>query len=442
MNLSPEMLTILMFGSLLVFLLLGHHIAFVLGGIAVIFGLIGWGPGLFGMFMNRIYDVMNNYVLIAVPLFILMGNILGNSGVAEGLFEAVRYLFGPVRGGLAVGVIVVATLFAACTGIIGASVITMGLMALPVLLKNGYDKKLSAGCIAAGGALGILIPPSIMLVVMASQTGLSVGKLYAGAILPGLILSGFYIIWIIAKCYMDPKAGPALSPEIRAAISSKKLALLVLKSLVPPMILILGVLGSMFTGIATPTEAAGVGSILAFLLTVAYGKFSWSSFSSILNSTAKATSMVLIILVGATCFTVVFLGIGGGDVVSKSLLNLGFGKWTIFIIMMLISFILGCFIDWIGIVMITFPIFIPIAIKIGFDPFWFVVMNAVLLQTSFLTPPFGNALFYLRGIAPEEVKTSDIWWGAIPFIGFQALGVIIVMIFPGLITWLPSILVK
>ena len=441
-ELSPEILTFLMFASLLVFLLLGHPVAFVLGGLSIIFGIIGWGPEIFSIFMSRIVGITDNYVLVAVPLFILMGNILGNSGVAEGLFDSVRHLFGPVRGGLAVGVIVVSTLLAACTGIIGASVVTMGLMALPVMLKYKYDKKLSCGCIAAGGSLGILIPPSIMLVVMGAQTGMSVGKLYAGAILPGLTLSALYIIWILVICYLHPQDGPSVTAEERAAISSKQLTIMLLKSLVPPMILILGVLGSMFAGIATPTEAAGVGSLLAFLMSVIYGKFTWRNLYQAVISTAKATSMVIIILIGATCFTGVFLGLGGGEVTTKFILGLGLGKWGVFFIMMLISFIVGCFIDWIGIVMLTFPIFIPIATKIGFDPFWFVVATAVLLQSSFLTPPFGNALFYLKAIAPEEVKTSDIWWGAIPYIGLQAFGLIIVLLFPEFITWLPTVLVK
>jgi len=441
-NLSPEVLCLLMFVGLIVGLLLGHPLAFVLGGLAVIFGFIGWGPECFGMFMNRIYGVMDSYILIAVPLFIFMAQILDQSGVSESLFDAMRYLFGPIKGGIAIAVIVVSTLFGACTGIIGASVVTMGLLGMPVMLKYGYDKKISSGCICAGGSLGILIPPSIMLIVMANQASLSVGKLFAGAIIPGLILSSLYIAYILIKCYVKPQTAPALSAEERASISVKQLTLMVLKSLVPPMILILGVLGSIFAGVATPTEASGVGAFLAFLLTLSYGRFTWTGLYSAVIQTAKTTSMVIIILAGATCFTGVFLGIGGGDVIGEYILGLGLGRWSIFIIMMLVCFILGMFIDWIGIVLITFPIFLPIVVELGFDKLWFVVAVAVMLQDSFLTPPFGYALFYLKGVAPIGVSIGDIYWGAIPFWILMEVGLIIVVIFPETITWLPSVLVK
>ena len=442
LDVSPEMLTLLMFGGLLFGLFLGHPLAFVLGGLAVVFGYIGWGPGAFGMFMNRTWDVMDNYILIAIPLFILMAQILDQSGVAEKLFEAMRYVFGPVRGGIAIAVVVVSTLFGACTGIIGASVVTMGLLSLPVMLKYGYDKRMSCGCICAGGALGILIPPSIMLIVMGNSANVSVGKLFAGAVIPGLILSALYIVYIVFKCYVHPEAGPPLSPEERAAVSRAQIAGMVMKSLVPPMILILGVLGSIFTGVATPTEASGVGALLAFLMTVVYGRFTLKGLHSAVMQTARTTSMVLIILVGATCFTGVFLGVGGGDVVQEFIVSIGLGKWGTFIVMMIICFILGMFIDWIGIVMITFPLFLPIADQLGFDRVWFVVTVAVMLQDSFLTPPFGYALFYLKGVAPPEVTTADIYWGAFPFWRLMELGLIIVVIWPQSITWLPSILVK
>jgi len=442
LEVSPEMLTILMFAGLFVGLFLGHPLAFVLGGLAVIFGLIGWGPACYGMFMNRIYALMDNYVLIAVPLFIFMAQILDQSGVAANLFDSMRYLFGPIKGGIAIAVVVVSTLFGACTGIIGASVVTMGVLGLPIMLKYGYDKRLSSGCICAGGALGILIPPSIMLIVMGNQASLSVGKLFAGAIVPGLILSSLYISYILLKCYINPQAGPPLTPEERAAVSSKDVALMVLKSLVPPMILILGVLGSIFTGIATPTEASGVGAFLAFVLTLAYGRFTWKGLYLAVMQASRTTSMVLVIVVGATCFTGVFLGFGGGDVVENFILGIGFGKWGTFVIMMAICFILGMFLDWLGIIMITFPLFLPIAAQLGFDKLWFVVTIAVMLQDSFLTPPFGYALFYLKGVAPKEVSTTDIYWGAFPFWRLMEVGLLIVVIFPETITWLPSILVK
>ncbi|UCD71764.1 MAG: TRAP transporter large permease subunit [Syntrophobacterales bacterium] len=439
---SAEFITIGMFIGLLIGLFLGHPLAFVLGGLAVIFGYIGWGPLCFYMFLNQTWGIMDNYILVCIPLFIFMAQLLDQSGVAEDLFDTMRHLFGPLRGGIAIAVVVVSTLFGACTGIIGASVVTMGLLAMPVMLKYGYDKKLASGSVCAGGTLGILIPPSIMLVVMADQAALSVGKLFAGAIIPGLILSGLYISYILVKCWWKPEHGPALSIEERKAVSGKKLTIMTMKSLVPPMVLILGVLGSIFAGIATPTEAAGVGAALAFAMTLAYGKFTWSGLYASMVNTAKTTSMVIIILVGAACFAGVFMGSGGGDVVRNFILGIGLGKWGTFIIMMIILFLLGMFIDWIGIIMITFPVFLPIAQELGFDKLWFVVTIAVMLQDSFLTPPFGYALFYLKGVAPPDVKTTDIFWGAFPFWRLMEVGLIIVVLFPKTITWLASVLVK
>jgi tripartite ATP-independent transporter DctM subunit len=358
------------------------------------------------------------------------------------LFNTMLYLFGPIRGGLAVAVVVVSTLFGACTGIIGASVVTMGLLGMPVMLKYNYNKRLASGAICAGGSLGILIPPSIMLVVMADQGALSVGKLFAGAVIPGLILSGLYIGYILIRCWIKPQDGPALSLEERQAVSKTQLTKMIIKTMIPPMILILGVLGSIFAGIATPTEAAGVGAVLAFAMTVAYGRFTLSGLKTAVVNTAKTTSMVIIILVGAACFSSIFMGSGGGEVVKNFIFGIGFGKWGTFVVMMIILFFLGMFIDWIGIIMITFPIFLPIARELGFDKVWFVVTMAVMLQDSFLTPPFGYALFYLRGVAPPEVTTGDIYWGAFPFWRLMELGLIIVVVWPATITWLANLLVR
>lgn len=439
---SAEFVTIGMFVGLLIGLFMGHPLAFVLGGLAVIFGYLGWGPSSFYMFINQTWGIMDNYILVCIPLFILMAQLLDQSGVAEDLFDTMRYLFGPIRGGMAIAVVVVSTLFGACTGIIGASVVTMGLLGMPIMLKYGYNKRLASGAICAGGTLGILIPPSIMLVVMADQAALSVGKLFAGAIIPGLILSALYIIYILVRCLVKPQDGPALTKEERQAVSRGQLALRVLKSLIPPMILILGVLGSIFAGIATPTEAAGVGAILAFLMTLAYRKFTWEGLKTAVINTAKTSSMVIIILVGAACFSSVFMGSGGGDVVKEFIYGIGLGKWGTFIVMMIILFFLGMFIDWIGIIMITFPLFLPMAQDLGFDKVWFVVTVAVMLQDSFLTPPFGYALFYLKGVAPPEVSTSDIYWGAFPFWRLMELGLITVVIWPQTILWLANTLVK
>jgi tripartite ATP-independent transporter DctM subunit len=441
MDLSPELLTVLMFTGLLIGLFMGHPLAFVLGGLAVIFGYIGWGPSVFYMFMNRIWGTMDNYVLLAIPLFIFMAQFLDKSGVAEDLFKTLHYVIGRLPGGIALAVIVVSTIFAACTGIIGASVVTMGLLAIPMMKKYGYDEELSYGSICAGGTLGILIPPSIMLVVMASQATLSVGKLFAGAVFPGLILSVLYLGYVAIRCYTKPELGPPISREERAQVTSRQIAWMIAKSLVPPMILILGVLGTIFFGIATPTEASGVGAFLAFLMVVAYGKFSWRGLYEAVMQTAKTNTMVIIILCGATCFTGVFLGIGGGDVVTDFISGLGLGKWGTFWVMMAIVFLLGMFIDWIGIVLICFPLFLPIAKQLGFDPIWFVIMMAVNLQASFLTPPFGYALFYIKGVDPKGIDIRKVYKGIIPFVMLMIIGLLICAAFPDAIMWLPNIVV-
>lgn len=439
---SPLVLAILMFVCLFIALLLGHPLAFALGGLAVIFGLIGWGPGCFLMFGNRIYDVMNNYTLVAVPLFVLMAQFLTKSGVADGLFSSMRYLLGPLRGGVAMAVIAVSTVFAACTGIIGASVVTMGVVALPLLFKYGYQKELSLGAVCAGGTLGIIIAPSIMLVIMGAQAGLSVGKLFMSALFPGLILAALYLIYIAIICWRHPELGPAMSPEERKAVPVSKRLSTSLVNLVPPGILIVAVLGSIFLGVATPTEASGVGAFIAFLLVLAYRRFSWEGLKDSLVETGKISSMVFIILFGATCFTGVFLGVGGGKAVEQVLIGSGLGRWWIFAIMMLIVFVLGMFIDWIGIVMVTFPIFLPIAESLGFDMLWFVTLIAVNLQASFLTPPFGYALFYIKGVVPQGVVMEDIYRGIVPFVILMLIGLAVCALVPPVILWLPAHMIK
>lgn len=440
-ELSPVVIVILMFVGLLIGLFLGHPLAFVLGGLAVIFGFIGWGPGFVNMFASRVFGLMNNFLLVAIPMFILMANLLQRSGIADGMFESMRYLMGPLRGGLAMAVVLVGTVLAATTGVIGASVTTMGLLALPVMLKHGYDKSLTAGTICAGGTLGILIPPSIMLILMADQSGLSVGKLFLGGLIPGILLSTLYLIYIGVISWLRPELGPALSVEERAAVSVPKRLRMAAVSLVPPSLLIIGVLGSIFTGIATPTEASGVGAFLALLMTIAYRRFNWEMLKDTVITTGKTVSMVMLILVGASVFTGVFLGIGGGKVVADLVMGVGFAPWGPFVMMMLIVFFLGALIDWIGIIFITFPIFIPIAVELGFDPVWFVIVLAVNLQTSFLTPPFGYALFYLKGVASEQVTTIEIYKGVWPFILIMLVGLALVIVFPDLIL-IPTALIK
>ncbi|MDP1693624.1 MAG: TRAP transporter large permease subunit [Burkholderiaceae bacterium] len=437
---SPELFSVLMFVGLLIGLFMGHPLAFVLGGLAVIFAYLGPGPQVFGIIINRIYGTVDNYVLVAVPLFIFMARLLSDSGIAEKMFETLRVLLGPVRGGLTLAVIGVSVLLGATTGIIGASMTVMGLLALPSMLKHGYQKEMSLGVIAAGGSLGILIPPSIMLVVMGSYSALSVGKLFAAAVMPGLMLAGMYALYAAVLSYFRPEIGPPMPAAERAEFSTGQLALMLARLVGPPLLLVLGVLGSIFAGIATTTEAAAIGAFLAFLMVIVYGRFSWRRFYETVLDTGKTTTMVLFIVVGATAFTGVFIAGGGLEVTRNFMMDLGLGKWGTLLVMMLIIFVLGMFLDWLGIVLICFPVFLPIGAELGFDKLWLVLMMAVVLQTSFLTPPFGYALFYLKGVAPPEVQTGHIYRGVMPFVGIILIGTLLCAVFPEIILWLPRTL--
>jgi len=438
---DPYTITLLMLGGLLFGLFLGHPLAFVFGGLAVIFGYLSWGPGCFSLFGFRIMGLMNNFILVAIPMFILMANLINSSGVADKLFDSLRYLMGRLRGGMALAVVIVCTLFAACTGVIAASVVSMGLLALPIMIKYGYNKELSCGTICAGGSLGILIPPSIMLIVMADMTSLSVGRLFIGAVVPGLVLALSYTLYILIICWFKPEYGPPLSREERSQVTSLEILKMTIISVIPPVILIAGVLGSIFTGAATPTEASAVGAFLALIMTIAYGRFSWSMMVEVTLSTAKTCGMVMMILLGATCFTGVFMGVGGGKAVSSFILGLSLGKWGTLAAMMFVIFLLGMFVDWVGIVYITFPIFVPIAVKLGFDPLWFVVLAAVNLQSSFLTPPFGYALFFMKGIAAKDLTTAQIYRSVLPFLVIILVVLVLCVLFPDLII-APTRLVK
>lgn len=444
-EMSPVLVVCLMFAGIFIGLLKGHPIAFVLGGLAVIFGFLGWGPNVWHLLVSRSYDSVTNYLLIAIPLFILMANFLERSGIAEGLFKAMMYLFGPVPGGVALAVVVLCVVFAACTGIMGATVVSMSLMSMPIMMKRGYDKHLATGTIATGGSLGIIIPPSIMLVMMADRSGISVGKLFAGGLIPGIILGVLFFVYVIIVCVRFPEKGPPMSKEERNAISNFEKIRLLLINLLPPVVLIVGVLGSIWYGIATPSEAAGVGAALSLFMMIVYGKFTWHALRESVYSAFQSSCMVMAVIIGATCFTGVFIGLGGGDVVTDLINAFDFlGKWGMFAVMMLIVFVLGFMIDWIGIIYITFPIFMPIAQNIGFDPLWFIVVLAVNLQMSFITPPFGYALFYMKGTVPDSMGISliDIYKGIIPFVVLQIIGLLIVIIFPATATWLPTLIGK
>lgn len=438
---SPEILTLFMFGGLLFGLFIGHPLAFVLGGTAVLGAYFGPGPQVLGIIINNIYGrAMDNYVLVAIPLFILMARFLNDSGVTERMFESMRLLLGRLHGGLALTVVIVSVLLAATTGIVGASIAVMGMIALAPMLKYGYQKGLSSGVIMASGCLGILIPPSIMLILMASYSPVSVGALFAGALVPGLLLGAMYALYVLIVCFLKPEFGPPVSTEERNQTSTGKLLMMLGKYVIPPMSLILGVLGALFTGIATATEASAIGVLLAFVLFLIFGDRKIKTLYNTLIEASKTTTMVMFVLVGATAFTGVFSIGGGMDVISELVLAMPGGNTGALLLMLLLVFILGMFLDWTGIVLLSFPIMLPIIDTMGVDMLWFVVMVAVVLQTSFLTPPFGYALFYLKGVAPPEIQVLDLYKAVMPFCALILVACVLMAAFPWLITGLPSIM--
>jgi tripartite ATP-independent transporter DctM subunit len=441
---SIEALTILMFLTLMASIAMGHPLAITLAAVATLFGLIDNGfniPGLLGLFANNAWGIFLNYTLVAIPLFIFMAQILDRSKVSEGLFDALYSVLGGLRGGLGMAVIVVSTVFAATTGIVGASVVAMGLMAGPALLRRGYDRSLSAGIICSSGTLGILIPPSIMLVVYGGLTGqkeTSVGNLFAAAILPGLLLSGLYLLYVGVRCYLNPKLGPPIPAEDRTATAMQKFTM-TMKNFVPPFGLILTVMGTILAGIATPTEAAALGCVGALFLALVTRKLNWQVITDASVSTARTTAMIMALFLGGKFFSVVFLSMGGGDVVADVLLGMDVSPYVVFAIMMAVVFFMGMFIDWAAILLVVVPIFTPIAMDLDFNPLWFAMMVCINLQTSFLTPPFGYSLFYFKGVAPPEYSMGDVYKGILPFVAIQIFGLALLMYFPQIITYLPDL---
>jgi len=445
-----------MFAAVVAVLMAGYPVAFSLGGVALIFAWIGVAVGGFdSVFLatmpNRIFGIMSNETLLAVPLFVFMGVTLERARLAESLLDNLGALFGRMRGGLGISVTLVGMLLAASTGIVGATVVTMGLLSLPTMLRRGYDPRIATGTICAAGTLGQIIPPSIVLVLLGdvmssaySQAQLaqgvfapdtvSVGDLFVGALLPGLMLVSLYILYIVAVAILRPAAMPAYPQDVeRPNVLSLVLALL------PPFVLIVAVLGSIIGGFATPTEAAGVGAVGAVILALAKRELSMARLVEVMRSTIRISSMVFLILVGASLFSLVFRGYGGDDLVREALMNLPGGVVGALLIVMLLMFLLGFVLDFIEITFVVVPIVGPILLAMGVDPIWLGVMMAVNLQTSFLTPPFGFSLFYLRGVAPESLATGDIYRGAIPFVALQVIALALVAVFPALSTWLPKV---
>jgi tripartite ATP-independent transporter DctM subunit len=454
-----EILAGLMFFGVIGFLMLGFPVAFTLAGTSLIFALVGLWFGVFDMsnlaaLAGRYTGYMLNEVLVAVPLFIFMGLMLERSGIAERLLTTMGRLFGDLRGGLGISVILVGALLAASTGVVGATVVTMGLISLPAMLRAGYDPRLACGTICASGTLGQIIPPSTVLIFMGDMiagmhsqvqmslgnfapTTVSVGDLFAGAFLPGLMLVGLYILYMIGRAIFDPKSCPAtpVPPEEKAGLWKE-----VLTAFFPPLLLIFAVLGSILSGLATPTEAASVGAVGASILTLLNRRFTFALLNDVVRNTAVVTSMIFIILFGASVFAIVFRQMGGDALVQEFLGAMPGGPTGAMITVMLIMFVLGFILDTFEIIFIVLPITAPTLLFLGIDPVWLGVMIGVNLQTSFLTPPFGFALFYLRGVAPNSVTTGQIYQGVIPYVLLQLTAIAIMFVFPGIATWLPSVL--
>ena len=443
---GSEILAVLMIASFILLIFTGFPIAWVLGGLAAIFTAfaiifevdfniatnVDWYYT--SMTIDRIWDVMENWVMVALPMFIFMGILLDRSGLAKDLLTGFSRLLGGVKGGLAITVTLIGVLLAASTGIIGASVVLLGLLGLPVMLENNYDKNLAAGTVCAVGTLGILIPPSIMLVVMADRMAMSVGDLFLGALFPGALLGGLYIIYLLLVGIFKPEHVPAAKtqPVDLAAVW------ILFKAIVPAAFLILAVLGSIFFGFATPTEAAGVGAAGAMLLAWSKGALSLPVIREVIDETSRTTAFIFGAIIGAVCFTLVLRGLGGDELIERTLMGLPFGPTGIIISILIATFILGFFLDWIELTLILLPLVAPVVAALNFDPIWFTVMFAVCLQTSFLTPPVGGALFYLKGIAPDSIDLPVIYRGVVPFIVIQLIALAILFQWEAIVTWLPG----
>jgi tripartite ATP-independent transporter DctM subunit len=439
-------LTLIMFGSLLALLMAGLPLAFVTGGLACVFLFVLGDQRALNIVPSRIFPLMTNYQLSAIPLFIFMAAMLERAGIINDMFDVIYKVLGGVKGGLASATIIASTILAAMVGVIGAAVVTMGIIALPAMLKRQYDPKIAMGSIMAGGTLGILIPPSILAIIYAVVAEQSVGELFIGAVIPGLLLSGMYILYVTLRCYINPALGPAIPVEER--VSNKEKLQLVGK-MAAPITLVVVVLGIIFSGVATPVEAAGIGTFGAFIVAAIHRKLDWPTVREACTTTLKASAMVIWIMFGATIFVGLYVLEGGQQFVQDALAATGLGPWGILILMQVLLVILGMFLDWVGILLLCVPIFVPIIKALGAAAFgldspedlvlWFGVLYLVNMQMSFLSPPFGYALFYLRGVAPDHIPMTDIFKSALPFLFLQIVGLVLCMTIPEIITWLPRL---
>jgi len=433
-------LSLLMFGAFFGLLAMGVPLAWALSSLGIIFGLIVHGTDVFSIVLFRVWGIVDSYSLLAIPLFMFMANLLRYSGITDDLFDAIHRWMGPIRGGLAMATIVVCAILGAMLGTAGAGIVITGLIALPVMLRHKYDKKLALGSIMGGGGLGVLIPPSIMFILYGSFAGESIGKLFIGGIGPGVLLAILFIIYIGIKCYLQPEAGPALPESERDFTFWQKLTMT--KTLIMPILLMIAVIGSIFAGVATPGEASGVGALGAILICALKRTLTWTNLRDSLFGTMRTIGLVMWICFGASIFVGVYTLAGGGEFVKEMLFALPFGKWGILIVIQIILLLLGMVIDVIGLVILCVPIFVPIIKELGFDPLWFGVIFNVNLQLAYLSPPFGYAMFYLKGVTSKEITMTDIYSSVWPFMALQIVGLAICMIFPQISVWLPNQMVK
>ncbi len=437
LSLGPEWLTIILFGSLVVLLMAGLPLVFAIGGVATFFIILLWGPHALPILANRTYMAMDMFLLVAVPMFIFMGAMLQRCGIAEDMYELMYHWMAGLRGGLAAGTVMICTMFAAMVGISGAATTSMGLIALPSMLKRGYSKELAIGCISAGGSLGILIPPSVLMIILALTSRVSVGQMFIAGILPGLLLSGLFIAYILIRAYFQPHLAPAVPMAERLP---RRERIRLLSALLLPIGLILSVMGSMFFGIATPSEASAVGALGAILSAAVKRSLNRESFTSALFITLRLSAMVLWIVFAASVFTSLYAVTGAASLVSTLIKDVG-DPWMVIVVMMIILFVLGMFFDPTGIVLLTAPIFFPIIISLGFDPLWFAIIFVINMELAYLTPPFGFNLFYMKAVTPPGITMMDIYKSQTPFVLLMILGLILCIIFPQIILWLPSMMV-
>ena len=442
-DVSSELVVILMFGLLLVSLLLGYPLGYTCAGVALGVGLLSWGTRVFTIMYSQAFGILRSYTLVAVPLFIFMGIMIENSGIGKSLFDALEVWLHRLRGHIAIVVVLTGTILAACVGIIAASTVMLGMVALPHMVARRYNKELATGAICAAGTLGILIPPSVLLVIYGPMAGLSVGRLFMGAFGPGLTLSALYITYIAIASYIKPEWAPSDRAEAELKVKLATKIRLLFTAVLPIAVIILSVLGSIFFGVAAPTEAAAVGALAATLLALARRTLKWANLKEVVIGTARATGMIAIVAIGAMAFTGVFMGLGGGEVVQNLMLAAPGGRWGVFVIIMAIVFLLGMFIADIGIIFIMVPLVTPIGKALGFDPIWFALMININLQMSFMTPPFAIAIYFLRGVIPPdfEITTAHIIRGVIPFIMLIWVGLGLCIAFPQIVLWLPSVMI-